>query len=265
MKDYAFRQCLALLEPVGFVWGGLVLLTIILFWRRQRLAGVVAAALALLMFVVGSTGLPGWLVRGLEKPYAGVQPGELPAVDAIVMLGGGSEPSRYEVGGMHLTYAADRLVMAMELARLRKAPRLILGGAGVELDGKARLESEVVRNWMTERAYVSVEVIALERCSNTHDEATQVAAMAKKNNWKSVLLVTSANHMRRAAATFRTEGVEVVPAPCNFLTQVSLASSPFSLNVPGAGGFMKMSVWLHEQVGWVMYQRRGWIDPAKIE
>ena len=36
---------------------------------------------------------------------------------------------------------------------------------------------------------------------------------------------------------------------------------PFSPAVPGPDGFVKMGVWLHEQIGWLMYWRRGWLTP----
>jgi uncharacterized SAM-binding protein YcdF (DUF218 family) len=77
-----------------------------------------------------------------------------------------------------------------------------------------------------------------------------------------VLLVTSAFHMRRAAAVFGSAGIPVVPVPCNFLTEISLASAPPGIGVPRAGNLLKASIWLHEQIGWLMYRQRGWIDAA---
>jgi len=62
-------------------------------------------------------------------------------------------------------------------------------------------------------------------------------------------------------ATFRTAGLEVTPAPCNFLTSVSLGSSGSGVGIPSYGGFARISTWLHEQIGWWEYRRRGWITP----
>ena len=81
-----------------------------------------------------------------------------------------------------------------------------------------------------------------------------------KRGWRRLLLVTSANHMRRAVALFQKQGFEVTPVPCNFLTNVSTAPSPQALCVPSWGGFEKIAVWLHEEVGWLEYRRRGWIS-----
>ena len=76
-----------------------------------------------------------------------------------------------------------------------------------------------------------------------------------------MLLVTSANHMRRATATFRTVGIEVIPAPCNFMSSLSHAPTFGWPGVPRAGGFFKAATWLHEKIGWLEYRRRGWIKP----
>src|SRR5437763_1587374 len=52
---------------------------------------------------------------------------------------------------------------------------------------------------------------------DTHDEALKVRVLATERGWHRVLLVTSANHMRRASGVFRAQGLEVIPVPCNFL------------------------------------------------
>ena len=262
LRAYVLAQGLMLLEPVGFVWAALVVLTIALGSKRRRAFAGGTLALALLLFLVGSTGFPGWLVQGLERPYAGITPADLPAADAIGVLGGGGEPSRYEVGGLHLSYAADRIVMGVELARLGKGRALIVSGAGAVLDGQERAEGDLVRDWITQRRFVEGPVLSLGHRSDTHDEAVQVAALLRERGWHRVLLVTSAFHMRRAVAVFRTAGVEVTPAPCNFLTEISLAPAPPGIGVPRAAGFVKLGIWMHEKIGWLMYRKRGWIDAA---
>ncbi len=259
------KQILALLEPIGFVWICLLALAVRAWVVRQR--GLAAALLALstLLFVTGSTRLPGDLLGSLERPYAGVKLEALPPADAIVMLGGGTEPSLYEAGGFHLTPAGDRVNMALEMLRLQKASALALGGGGSTFDGKFVSESVVVGQWFEEwrkRGAVdaSVEINPLPPCEDTHDEAVATAALAAKKGWHHILLVTSANHMRRASALFRTQQLEVTPVPCNFLTTVSTASGNQGFGVPSWNGSAKVAAWLHEESGWLMYRKRGWIS-----
>lgn len=259
MHDFFLRQVLLLLAPVGFLWLCLIVLTVALWLRKQHRFAVGAACLVLFVTIVGSSGLPASLVAALEKPYAGKKPDELPECDAVVMLGGGVEPSRYEVGGLHLTKAGDRVLMALELMRLGKAPVLVIGGAAATLDGTLRVEADLTGQWVADWQLSLAPVISLGRCVNTRDEAVKVRALADARGWRRVLLVTSANHMRRAVAVFHKAGVEAVPAPCNFLTEISTPPGPPGWNIPSYGGFEKVSIWLHEQIGWVIYSRRGWL------
>ena len=261
MIYYLLHQVLALLAPVGLVWAALLVLTALL-WRRG-LRGFAAATGALVVFItiIGSTSVPGKLLGSLERPYAGVKIEDLPAADAVVLLGGGAQASRYEVAGVHLAQAGDRLVMAAELMRLGKAPVLLLGGNVGPLDGRYVVEAEIAKGLLTRWGVPAEAMIPLGGNADTHDEATDVRALATERGWHRVLLVTSANHMRRAAATFRQMGIEVTPVPCNFLTSVGSGDVPFAPSVPGTDGFVKMGVWLHEEIGWLVYSRRGWLVP----
>ena len=264
MKHYLIEQALALLEPFGFVWAFLLVFTIIFARRRRWREALVTGVPMAILFTSGATDVPGALMRSLERPYADRDIAALPAADAIVLLGAGAHPARYEVAGMHLTSSGDRIVMALELSRLGKAPVLVIGGSVSKFPEGERLESETVRNWIVERQLVKGEVIALPGCADTHDEALHVARLSGERGWRQVLLVTSAGHMRRAHATFRTAGVNAIPAACNFMTSLSEAPSFEPPGVPQYGGLGKIDSWLHETIGWWEYRRRGWIDPAKL-
>src|ERR1700679_292401 len=87
MVDYLLKQLLFTLEPIGLVWVGLGLLAVCLWRRRQRRFAAAAAGIFLFVTIVGSTPVPDWLLESLERPYAGVRIEDLPAADAIVMLG----------------------------------------------------------------------------------------------------------------------------------------------------------------------------------
>jgi uncharacterized SAM-binding protein YcdF (DUF218 family) len=254
------RAVLSLIQPVGVVWLGLGLLAVALWFRRQRGFAVAAAALWLFVQVVGGTGFSVLLLERLERPFAGTRPADLPECDAIVMLGGAVEPSLHEVGHLHLTGAGDRLVMALELARLRKAPVLCVSGGHAKFLRQRWIEADMIKQTLDERQLSPVPVISFGARLDTHDEAVHARRLAEEHGWKRVLLVTSAVHMRRALACFRHEGLETIPAPCNFLTAMSPDAEPPTIGVPTFLGFSFISTWLHEQIGWLEYRRRGWIS-----
>lgn len=265
MSRYLTEQAVALLEPLGLVWVGLLIATVAYGLRRRWWSAVVTGLPVVILYIFGSTGLPGLLLRELEAPYVNVDLAKLPEADAIVLLGGGAQPARFEVADLHLTPAGDRIIMGMELARMGKAPVLVLGGNVAEFPEGDRQESETVRKFLVERKLVAGEVIALPACGDTHDEAMHTGRLARERQWKRVLLVTSANHMPRATAVFRAQGLEVIPAPCNFLTELSQpASGSGPPSIPRAGLLGKTGVWLHEKIGWAVYRHRGWLgeEPA---
>lgn len=251
------RGILQVCGPVGLLWLALIVITVLLWRKGERRFALATGMLVLFIQSIGGSELPTVLLRELERPYGEVKIETLPVCDAIVVLGGGFEPSPLEVANLHLTPAADRIVMGLELTRLGKAPALCIGGSGVYIGGEHFVESEVVGNAITERRMTKAEVLPLGRCANTAEEAQEVRKLHDARNWRRVLLVTSANHMRRAEATFRTAGVEVVAAPCNFMAFDGGEESWLPLRVPGAGGFVRFSTWLHEWVGWLSYRVRG--------
>lgn len=261
MLDLALRSAMTLLEPIGFVWGCLVVLTVLLIRKQRKRLAAALGSLAVFIWVVGATPLPGSLLGSLERPWAGVKRAELPTADAIVLLGGFSAPSREEVGRLHFNQSADRAVTALELVRLAKSKTLIVGGSAVTVDGEPFAEADLFREIIVARQPEPPEVISLGGCKNTRHEAEKVAKLAQERGWKRILLVTSASHMKRAAGVFRTTtNLEVIPAPSAFLTSVSIVTVDSTDLVPRAAGFVKLETWLHEQIGWRVYRWRGWIS-----
>lgn len=259
MFDTLLRQTLLLLQPIGLLWICLIILTLVLFFRRRWKSGTFAFLLTVLVTMCGCTDFPGWLLRGLEKPWAGVKIEELPNCDAVVVLGGGAEPSRFEAGGVHLTKAGDRIIMGLDLIRRGKAPVIAFGGNAVDFEGTKKVEADLVKGLLESWKFPSAEVVSLGENAHTRQEAEKVRALVDQRGWKRVLLVTSANHMTRAAAVFRTLGIDVVPVPCNFLTTVSTAPNGPVFTVPNWAGFEKIGAWAHERTGWWIYRWRGWI------
>jgi uncharacterized SAM-binding protein YcdF (DUF218 family) len=263
MIDVFLRQILPLLEPLGLAWLALIVLGSVLTWRRQRGPAIGVWAVVAIITVMGGTNLPARMLRRMERPWAGLQIAALPACDAVVVLGGGADASRFEAGGIHLTKAGDRVVMALELMRLGKAPALAIGGGSSNLDGVEKIEADLVKSWLqTWKLPATGEIVSLGAAADTRDEALRFAAIAKERGWHRVLLVTSACHMRRAIAVYRTLGLEPVAVPCNFLSSVGVAGDGPAICIPNWSGFERFSVWVHETAGWVIYRRRGWIDDS---
>ncbi|MDW8311067.1 MAG: YdcF family protein, partial [Verrucomicrobiales bacterium] len=153
-------------------------------------------------------------------------------------------------------------VMGAELLRRGKGRHLVVGGAAHRVQGQVLVEADLARRWLETLGLARVPVISLGKCINTRDEAVRVAALCRERGWTNVLLVTSAYHMKRAEAVFRTAGVPVTCVPCDFQTEVSVMTESEVAWVPRVAGFQKLSLYVHEQIGWWVYRWRGWITPA---
>jgi uncharacterized SAM-binding protein YcdF (DUF218 family) len=258
--DFLLRLALQLIEPIGLLWLVLILLTLLLRRRQQTIPWLLCALLTLLVTIIGGTDFASWLLLRLERPWAGVKLIELPACDAVVVLGGGAEASRNDVDGVRLNKAGDRILTGLELMRWGLAPVMVVGGGMARVDEVEKIESDLIRTRIGDwKPPMTWAIVSLGAAADTHDEAQRLVPLAKQRGWKRILLVTSAAHMRRSVSVYRAAGFEVVPAPCNFIVAGNASPPGFRIGIPSWFGFERFSVWLHEIAGWEIYRRRGWL------
>jgi uncharacterized SAM-binding protein YcdF (DUF218 family) len=197
----------------------LLWLVALVFVRQRR--GLAAAASGLLGLAVlvsaSSPAVSDALVSSLERDYPPADPASSPTAGAIVILGGtlaaGLPPRR----GAELVDASDRVLHASRLFRAGKAPLVVASGGRLPWSEAARSEAEEMADLLVEWG-VPREAILLEpKARTTSENAVETAKVLRARGVKRVLLVTSSIHMRRALASFKAEGIEAVPSPCDAL------------------------------------------------
>jgi uncharacterized SAM-binding protein YcdF (DUF218 family) len=96
------------------------------------------------------------------------------------------------------------------------------------------------------------KIVVLEKMLTTRTEAEAVAREAKARGWKSILVVTSASHTRRARATFRDVGLKAIA--------VSSQEPKFDsgMRYP-SDRFLSMMQIAREIVGLFKYRSQGWM------
>ena len=205
--------------------------------RLRPVVAAVAAVLSMIWLAVAFSPLSLWLAQGL------VRRDPLRDGDAVFVLS-----SRIQADGDPTTSAMSRLLHGLELVAAGRAPRLILS----ELPSPSRSYADVARAW-TEHLKVRTDLLTVGPVRNTHDEAVAVGALFRQHGWKTVLLVTSPDHSRRAAASFEREGLGVVSSPA-VETRFDLETLDFSDDRLDAFGSL-----LHERIGLLVYRWRGWV------
>lgn len=260
------KSVIDFLEPTGIVWLVVLSLVILHIRRRHWKRLVLSGGLWLFLSATSMLPFPHLLLASLEDDWPTVTAADvaaLPECDAIVVLGGGMEPSARELPGVHFKDGGDRVFTGLGLARAGTSKLIVLGGGVFKTtDGREVYEADGVRDWLGTWGLVppGVVVQSLGGCADTHDESVRVAALAKEHGWQRVALVTSAFHMTRSKAVFEKSGVPgVLPIPCNY-SSAPMRGRPLSwITIPNASYLQHFECWMHEVVGMWAYWMRGWI------
>jgi uncharacterized SAM-binding protein YcdF (DUF218 family) len=245
-----------LIDPLALLWLGLIGLGILFIVKQQRLSGFFTLLLSVVLWGMEVSQVPALLLAGSEQQYAGSHLNVKPREQPIVVLGGVGVASREEITGTDFESATDRLFMGLHLAREKVGTVLVLGG-GMSPESGEKSDGEIQAEWVRSWKLTSMDVEALPASRNTREEATHTAALAKERKWERVILVTSAWHMKRAAATFQKAGLEVDPIACDFQGMTALNSRRYW--VPQAESLVHLKLWLRETVGYAWYRVRGWV------
>lgn len=231
-------------QALLLIGGGMVCLRV----RRYRSALGLCLSGLLWVSLCATPAFAQWLQRGLTDRYPPVPAAHYPGAEAIVVLGGGAP--------MHFDGAADidsdqvlatRAGFSLALFRAARAPRMLLSGGDEEAEAMAR---KLVRQGIPAAA------LQLEtRSASTRQNALYAAAMLRRERIKRILLVTSAMHMPRALASFRNQGLSVIPAPALDLRADSRPRRPW---LPQRAALRQSGRCLHEYLGLWVYRLRGW-------
>jgi len=203
----------------------------------------VATALLLLMVLVAFTPI----VRRPAQALIIADPVPAEGVDAVVVLSAAvSRDSLLSPGG------AERLLHGVAL--------LNDGRAGVIVTSRVRhrqgadtISSDADQARLLALGPDSVRWVVIDSVATTRDEAVRAAALARREGWSHLMVVTSPLHTRRACAAFRKTGLRVtcVPARSRGVALQSLGTASDRLAAFGP--------WLYETVGWWWYRLRGWV------
>jgi uncharacterized SAM-binding protein YcdF (DUF218 family) len=246
-----------LADPVAWVWIGLLLGAAACFAKRRWQPAIFLLCLVIIGSVSATLNLPARLLAGLERPYLVRFPLNLETTDAVVVPGGNLDAFPNSLLGIELHDSIDRLATAIELVRQGKARALVLGGSGGGQPPRPA-EGQAAARWVRSWNLVPTPVEVLPPSKNTHDEALHALALARQRHWKSLIIVTSAWHMRRALATFRKAGLDVVPVGSDFQGTAALLNPDRPCFIPRTGGLVLLNLWLGETLGYFYYRIRGW-------
>ncbi len=177
--------------------------------------------------------------------------------DAVIVLGGALDPAATErTGGPEYNAAAERVLRGFELLREGWARQVLLSGGTLDPRPEAVVEADVLSRQLQQWGIAPERIVTEGRSRNTRENALESARIVKERGWRSLLLVTSAAHMPRAAGCFAAVGLR----PDTLPVDVRASSSPLARMswLPRAGALNLSTDALRELAGRAIYRLRGW-------
>jgi uncharacterized SAM-binding protein YcdF (DUF218 family) len=229
--------------------------------KRHKFANrlLIVAILNLYLWSTPLIGEP--LIRSLEFQYL---PKDYPKVDAIVILGGATKSALPPRVIPEVSEAGDRVIYGAKLYRDGKAPKVILSGGripwlGADITAESSDMATLIEMLGVPRSAILEDPASL----NTRQNAERVKEIIDREKIKTMLLITSATHMPRSVLIFKKMGMDVIPAPTDFISTLSgapekLGQSKLLQLLPDAEQLFMNTRAIKEYVGIIVYRLRGW-------
>jgi uncharacterized SAM-binding protein YcdF (DUF218 family) len=152
--------------------------------------------------------------------------------------------------------SALRAIEALRVAALLDRPLIVVtGGLAAPIPGWS-LEGELLRQEIVHGG-IPVDRVVLDPTSqNTRAHAVTVTRLLRQRGITRFVLVTSATHIRRAAAAFRVEGADPVPSPAKTEAEIVRGWRAFW---PSPSALVATEASMHDYLGLFYYWWRGWV------
>lgn len=209
------------LMPLPFCFTAMILGVVLTRWpKRTRLGRALLLGGLVLLMLFSNKLVSKWLIRPLETRYPALPefvagtpvPASLAACRFVVVLGGGNGNSP----GM----SANNLLSASALGRIMEGVRILhaVPAAKLIVSGPRSPSAEASHATVlarTAEAYgiAPDRIVYIDQARDTEDESRAVQQIAQGAK---VALVTSAWHMPRSMALFRSAGLDPLPCPADF-------------------------------------------------
>jgi uncharacterized SAM-binding protein YcdF (DUF218 family) len=228
---------------------------ILLCTRFTRLASWLIVTSIVLLAIAGLSPLGNALMVPLEQRFPPWDSSH-GAPDGIVVLGGALSPEISAArGAVALNEAAERITVAVELARRYPDARIVFSGGNAALIREGGIEAAFAVQEFEALGIPHERIIAEEQSRNTVENAVFSRLIAQPKPGERWLLVTSAYHMPRAMGVFRAADFPVEAYPVDWRTRGPIdATEPF---VSLGDGLRRTDTAVREWVGLVAYRLTG--------
>jgi uncharacterized SAM-binding protein YcdF (DUF218 family) len=252
----------AVLQPSSLL---VIVVALALVASWLRLHALAATLLTLFLLAIAAVVLlpvDEWIAGPLESQVARVPlPGR---IGGVVVLGGAVDWRVTAARGqLSLNAAGERVAAAAALAQRYPGATIVFTGTfGDAFARDFRREGDEASLWYGP-VFAGRDVRFVSESRSTYEDAlfTLRAVERGESPW---ILVTSALHMPRALATFRTLGWTLVPYPVDYRTTGETGFRRWRVNGDVAGTLAHLDRAVREWGALVVYERSGRIVGAEV-
>ncbi len=235
---------------------------VILFFKKKRVAGIIAAIGFAIFLAIGTGEIPGFLLGKLQKEYLYESYPNWQDKNVIILLGmaterlKGSEFNTVVPG----TFAYSRIVKTAQLYKscVEFKPDCMVIVSGGDPQKLGQSEAEVYANVLIDMGVDPKHIIKEGNSRNTFENARFTSEILNGLGDRVKVLVTSGIHLERSALYFRHFGISHLhQIPADYF------SAKYSL-IPVAYNFAIADFALHEFIGmarYSLYNSMGWNPP----
>ena len=235
------------------VWLVVLLIAAVLLRRWQRPLLLAATALALL---ATNTALVNEALLAWELPP--VRLAQVSPHDAGVLLTGITEVRKSPHDRVYVAQGADRLLHTLWLYRAGRIRRIIISGGSGAVRKVVRSEAQELQLLLRLAGVPAQDILLETRSRNTRENALYTRQLLQQHpDLKSLVLITSAFHQRRALGCFQKVGLQPTPFPAGYYSQDRTITPDYVL-VPDAHALELWSVLAREISGYVVYKLLGY-------
>ncbi|MES2629130.1 MAG: YdcF family protein [Bacteroidota bacterium] len=155
--------------------------------------------------------------------------------------------------------SGDRLMQTIRLYKEGKVKRILISGGSGSVEHPEDREAEFIRDYLRKIGMLDPNFYFESNSRNTHENALFSKSILDGLGEKdTIVLVTSAFHMRRAQACFDKVGIKTIA----YATDHHTGDRKFNIDhllVPDNEAQKKWNILLKEWIGMATYKMKGWI------
>lgn len=230
-----------------------------IFIKNRKVAKKLLVSGFILLLFFSNSYISNLVMNFWEPDYVDME--SLPIYDLGIVLTGVTNLSKSSEDRTFFNKGADRATHAMQLYKMGKIKKILITGGQGFSPTHDRSEAEVLKSFLIWAGVNEMDLMIETKAQNTRENALFTKVMLKEKgieDLSSLLLITSAFHMKRSKACFEKVGLEISTFPVDYYgsDQGLTIKSVFQPSVEAIVNWHKLT---KEWIGILVYRMVGYL------